>query len=283
MDRVWELSERLRRDGVDCRVDQQGEPEEGWPRWSRNQTQESEFVLVVCTEVYLRRYQGKVAQGTGRGSNWEGFVITQELYEADGKNKKFIPILFSSSDKQFIPTELRGFTYYEPLTDSGYYQLFRRITNQPELTASPVNPELRKMAKRTTPAFPPVKRTSPSPNPEPADEFIPQPRILDAAIPSHVLLGMTTELLVLIHLPSSKGLQGILQSDEDAEAKPEDVRSKPFDVIFRCDSDGRPMPLKTTVTTVTSPDFSPATPSPARSTRRRSSATRRSGGDFRAT
>ncbi len=95
MDRVWNLSERLRGDGVDCRIDQHGEPEEGWPRWSRNQVQECEFVLIACTETYLHRYEGKADVGEGRGSKWEGFVITQELYEAEGKNKKFIPILFS--------------------------------------------------------------------------------------------------------------------------------------------------------------------------------------------
>ena len=38
MDRVWELSEKLRGDGVDCRIDQHEEsPAEGWPRWCTNQ------------------------------------------------------------------------------------------------------------------------------------------------------------------------------------------------------------------------------------------------------
>ncbi len=50
-DRVWELSERLRGDGIDCRLDQQEEsPAEGWPRWCRNRIKEARFVLVVCTE-----------------------------------------------------------------------------------------------------------------------------------------------------------------------------------------------------------------------------------------
>src|SRR5271157_6634532 len=60
MDRVWNLSERLRGDGVDCHIDQQEEaPAEGWPRWCRNQVQEAQFVLVVCSETYQRRYAGK--------------------------------------------------------------------------------------------------------------------------------------------------------------------------------------------------------------------------------
>lgn len=40
--RVWDLSERLRQDGVDCRIDQhEVSPPEGWPRWCRNQVHEA--------------------------------------------------------------------------------------------------------------------------------------------------------------------------------------------------------------------------------------------------
>ncbi len=87
------------------------------------------------------------------------------------------------------------------------------------------------------------------------DKYVPKPRILDAAIPSHIVKDVATQLLVLIHLPDSAGLKGVLQA-EDAEAKPEDVRSKPFNVVFPLTPDGRPGPLKTMVK-VTSPDFSP--------------------------
>ena len=176
MDRVWNLSERLRGDGVDCRIDQHGEPEEGWPRWSRNQVQECEFVLIACTETYLRRYEGKADVGEGRGSKWEGFVITQELYEAEGKNKKFIPILFSPGDKEHRPLELRPFSYYLLSEDSGYDNLFRRITRQPERTASPIADQVRQMPRReaaaagtaATPELAPVQpleRKSPTPKP----------------------------------------------------------------------------------------------------------------------
>lgn len=88
------------------------------------------------------------------------------------------------------------------------------------------------------------------------DEYVPKPRVLDAALPSHVVKDRATELLVLIRLPESPGLSGTLLADEDAEAKPEDVRSKPFNVIFPLGLDGRPDPLKVTVQ-LTSPDFSP--------------------------
>jgi hypothetical protein len=39
-DRVWDLCERLRNDGIDCRIDQhEFSPAEGWPRWCRSQVQ----------------------------------------------------------------------------------------------------------------------------------------------------------------------------------------------------------------------------------------------------
>ena len=116
----WNLSEQLRLDGIECRIDQHEEsPEEGWPRWCRNQVQESKFVLVVCTEIYKRRYEGKASPEAGSGSKWEGFIVTQAIYDADGKNNKFIPVLFSRADLPQIPEELRSGTHYVVSTDEG--------------------------------------------------------------------------------------------------------------------------------------------------------------------
>lgn len=84
-----------------------------------------------------------------------------------------------------------------------------------------------------------------------------QERVLDAALPGHIGLNTPTELLVLIRLPESQGLQGILQADDETEAQPEDVRSKPFEIAFPVGPAGIPEPLKVTIE-VTSPDFSPA-------------------------
>src|SRR6266568_6694830 len=93
-DRVLELSDRLRGDGVDCRIDQyEQSPAEGWPQWCDRQIEKSIFVLVACTKIYLHRFNGEEEPGRGLGGTWEGHIITQELYNAQGKNTKFIPIL----------------------------------------------------------------------------------------------------------------------------------------------------------------------------------------------
>lgn len=99
IDRVWELSDRLRADGIDCHIDQyEQSPREGWPRWMMNQIEQADFVLVVCTENYERRFRGKEEVGKGVGAKWEGAIITQELYDAEANNTKFIPVVFSSQD-----------------------------------------------------------------------------------------------------------------------------------------------------------------------------------------
>jgi len=87
------------------------------------------------------------------------------------------------------------------------------------------------------------------------DRLVPKPRVVDAAIPSHVVKDLGTRLLVLIRLPDSPGLRGVLQMEED-EARPEDVRSRPFNITFPLGPTGKPDPLKVTVK-LTSPDFSP--------------------------
>ncbi len=64
MERVLALSNRLRADGVDCHLDQyETSPPEGWPRWTVNQFEKADFVLVVCTEIYNRRFMRSAGFG----------------------------------------------------------------------------------------------------------------------------------------------------------------------------------------------------------------------------
>jgi hypothetical protein len=88
------------------------------------------------------------------------------------------------------------------------------------------------------------------------DKKVPKSRVLDAAIPSHIVKGEPTELEVLIRLPESVGLKGVLLEDDEAEAKPEDVRSTKFGVTFPIGADGRAEQLKIRVN-LKAPDFNP--------------------------
>jgi tetratricopeptide (TPR) repeat protein len=146
-DRVLALADRLREDGIDCNVDQYEEsPPEGWQRWMLSQVESADRVLVVCTERYDRRFRGLEKLGTGRGVTWEGGVIIQEIYDAQGKNSKFIPITLASEDSKFIPTPLRSATSYLMITEDGYESLYRCLTHQPR-THKPEIGQLRTISK----------------------------------------------------------------------------------------------------------------------------------------
>src|SRR5881227_242025 len=132
IDRVLALANRLRAEGIDCQLDQyETSPPEGWPRWTNKQIEEADYVLVVCTETYQRRFKGTEETGKGLGAQWEGAIITQELYDAAANNTKFIPVLLSPEDSNNIPQVLRGVQSYELSSEEGYAELYRRLTNQP--------------------------------------------------------------------------------------------------------------------------------------------------------
>lgn len=126
--RVLEFSNKLRRGGIDTILDQYEEsPKEGWPRWMENSINSSDYVIVICTQEYLSRLQGKSEMGVGRGVKWESNIIYQHLYNDDSLNDRFIPVLFNSSDANYIPLPVQGATYYDITNTKRYDDLYWRL------------------------------------------------------------------------------------------------------------------------------------------------------------
>src|SRR6266702_4146344 len=147
-DRVLELSDHLRADGIDCVLDQyEDSPPEGFPRWMDRQIQAADFVLMICTPTYYRRVMGEEEPGTGHGVAWESTLIYQYIYKAGTSNKRFIPVLLERAHEADIPVPWQGVKYYRPTTKDGYEELYRRLTEQP-LTPKPALGMLRKMLPR---------------------------------------------------------------------------------------------------------------------------------------
>ncbi|MEG4272646.1 MULTISPECIES: phosphorylase family protein [unclassified Microcoleus] len=176
-ERILELADRFREDGIDCNIDQyEDSPAEGWQRWMLNQVEAADFVLVVCTEQYHRRFRGHEEVGKGKGATWESGLIIEELYDAQGKNSKFIPVTFSPQDTNFIPKTLRGATNYRLNNTDGYELLYRRLTNQPR-TRKPDIGKLQTLAPRErkqvfpNPLQTPVTDSSPASNVRPLNFF----------------------------------------------------------------------------------------------------------------
>jgi len=134
------LSERLRADGIDTGLDQyvNGTPTEGWPRWMLNQLDAAQFVLVVCTETYYRRFRGHEVPGKGKGGDWEGAIITQEIYDSRSTARKFVPVLFTPEDEKFIPEPLRAVTHYTLTSESAYCNLYDALLGQSGVEPGPV-------------------------------------------------------------------------------------------------------------------------------------------------
>jgi hypothetical protein len=138
---VLEFSQRLRQNGVDSRIDQYEQPPPvNWPRWMMDQVEEADFVLVLCTEEYHKRFRGKETPGVGKGVNFEGAIITQELYDAAGGKLKFLPILFSTTDEKHIPVNLKSGSRYDLTTSDGFNDLMLVLTDQKTVIPSPLGP-----------------------------------------------------------------------------------------------------------------------------------------------
>ena len=100
-DRVMALVERLRAGKHQVVIDaEEPFPEYGWPQWCQDQIRDADFVLVICTATYRRRAEGTEAPGVGLGAA----IILQYLYEAKGKNRKFIPVVLSKDDADHRPS-----------------------------------------------------------------------------------------------------------------------------------------------------------------------------------
>lgn len=155
IDRVLQLSNRLRSDGIDCVLDQYEEsPPEGWPRWMDKKLRDAEYVLLICTHRYYLRVMGEEEPGHGLGVRWEGNLVYQHFYDDGTLNNRFIPVVFDKADVAHIPTPFKGSTHYALGSDEEYDRLYMRLAG----VAGVVKPELG--PKRSLPAKP--VRTDPT-------------------------------------------------------------------------------------------------------------------------
>lgn len=129
--RVLELANFLRSKGVDCSFDAYEQPPtEDWPQWMSNQIINAEFVLIVCTEIYNRRFRGQEETGKGLGVAWEAKIIRNEIYSGIVRHNKYIPVVFSAQDEKYIPIELKGHSIYRLNIDKSRQEILYHVTNQ---------------------------------------------------------------------------------------------------------------------------------------------------------
>jgi hypothetical protein len=139
-DHVLALAQRLRTDGVDVRLDRylNGGPAGGWLRWMRRQLKEAEFVLLVCSERYYRRFHGEEKARKGRGATREGSLIDLDIYDQYGETLKYVPVLLGERDEAFIPDPLRGHAHYLLTSEKNYQALKSFLAGKAGVTPAPL-------------------------------------------------------------------------------------------------------------------------------------------------
>jgi len=116
------------------------------------QIKRADYVLVVCTEVYTKRAEGREDKTLGLGANWEGGLITQAIYDDGGRNTKFIPVILNAADVKYRPRFLASSTYFNLSVESGYEDMYRLLTSQPAV----IKPALGTIRKLTA-SSPPLR------------------------------------------------------------------------------------------------------------------------------
>ncbi len=143
-ERIRKLADQLcEKDGIEVELDQYHQrPSQGWPRWCEEQLEpeNSDFVLVICTQTYLDRIKGKVRADEGHGVYWEGSLLYDYIYDSKS-NTRFIPVLLKGGKEDHIPRPIKSSGWYKiekfDLSDPGYNALYGVLTNQPEVKKPP--------------------------------------------------------------------------------------------------------------------------------------------------
>jgi SEFIR domain-containing protein len=140
-DKVLAFADRLRDEGIGTELDRYEQfPPEGWNAHCARQIRRADRVLIVCTEIYRRRWEGEGEPGRGNGVRSEANLIRNYFYEDGSETRKFIPILFAEATEEHVPGELKGLGRYRVETADGYEQLYRLLTGQHDTPAPPIGP-----------------------------------------------------------------------------------------------------------------------------------------------
>jgi HEAT repeat protein len=150
------LAASLMRDGLKVFLDANRGPEEErvpWPIWMEGKIEEADYVLLVCTELYLKKIRQEVPEDEGQGVCWEANIIYSLLYERKLNTIKFSPVLFSPADRRFIPPILKGRDSFIVDSQRGYNRLYAFVTDQHRIRFPEQGATLQTVARKTVQPF----------------------------------------------------------------------------------------------------------------------------------
>ena len=137
-DWVRKLATRLRECGVDAILDQfHCAPGMDLTQFMEESVRESDFVILVCTPNFARKADGKVG-----GVGYEKQIITGEMFSAEARETKFVPVLREGDAKESLPSYLKSRLFVD-LRDDGSFEtkldeLLRHFYHEPLYSPPPL-------------------------------------------------------------------------------------------------------------------------------------------------
>ena len=145
-ERVQYLAAHLRTHTLEVILDQDmlpGGPDKGWDQWCDDQISNLDHkVLMVCTERYCARYEGRENEGVGLGAIAEARLIRHYLNKAGGHNPRFRVVTLDPSDKQHIPASLQTYQSFSISQPADLAGLIAWLTSSPQTTAPTAAPQI---------------------------------------------------------------------------------------------------------------------------------------------
>ena len=128
---VLELANRLRREGIDAHLDlYNAAPAEGWIQWMESEVRQAQFILLICSPTFARRFDGRERPPQGRGVRWEGMLARILMWD-ETANSQLVPIIMGEYEDEdaIVPFVLRASPRFR--YPQSYEALYRLLTDQP--------------------------------------------------------------------------------------------------------------------------------------------------------
>lgn len=138
---VLDLAQRLHRDGFECVIDQDPpRPSGGWLNWMSRWIDESDVVLVICTERYCGISHDYITPDTSMADRWECVIDAAAVYRSSDLLSRCVVVLPTIEDDPFIIEPLKGAPTFCLQNEDGYAGLLRYLRHLPRRPSPPEAP-----------------------------------------------------------------------------------------------------------------------------------------------
>jgi hypothetical protein len=125
---VFDLAHRLVGEGFHCAIDQEvTRPAGGWLNWMSRQIDESDLVLVICTERYCGISHDYITPEAGMDGRWECVIDAAAIGQSGDLRSRCVVVLPTIEDDPFIIEPLIGVPTFCLQNEGGYADLVQQL------------------------------------------------------------------------------------------------------------------------------------------------------------